>query len=302
MNTLHHGVAMCLYRLLFISVFSISVLHAHPAIDSRLQQINRQLSARPDDAELLVTRGNLYLEHGEADKALQDLTRATTREPTLGAAWFSRARIELQLGKPEQAMTSNSLFLKLHSPLSTPPSPAQIGGLFQQGAIYEALGNPTAAASSYQQAVEGNPNATPEQYLLLIDALQNSQQQDAALLTIEVAIQVHGELPQLLETAASIEAERQRPAKALHWLDRLLQQPQRHEYLLLRKARIQRAMGDEAAAQASLEAALQAVNTLPKPRRYSEATLALEQEILTEKAGQPQSARPAGTTSALPDK
>ncbi len=274
-------------------LLTTSTLHAHPSIDLRLEHINARLTAQPDDAELLTDRGNAYLEHDEKQLALDDLTRATAREPTLGSAWYYRARTELAMGKFDDALTSNSRLIALYSGQSN--SQALIGGLFQQGEIYVASGQPKRAAESYQQAISAEHNTSPEHYLQFIDALQQSQQYDAAIKAVQAAIQAHGNLPQILEKAADIELAHHRPAAALHWLDTLLEQPQRHEYLLLRKARIQRGMNDEAAAQASLEAALKAIQSLPKTQRYNEATLTLEQEIQREKTTAPSTAITAET-------
>lgn len=280
---MNKNLALQTTRLLLI-LFSLAftgVLQAHPALESRLKAINAQLQKQPGDAELLLSRGNLYLEHGEPEMALTDLQQATAREPTLSEAWFTRARIEAELGKTEEALHSNSTFLALLQKDSA--SPAFVNGLVQQGDIYRAASGPAEAARSYQRAIEASAKPTPEQYLLLAETRQQNQEYDAAIKSIELAIQQHGELPQLLEKATAIELARQNPQAALGWLDRLLLQPQRHEYVLLEKARIQRSMHDETGAQTSLDAALQAIEALPKTRRYSEATLSLEKVILHEK-------------------
>lgn len=286
---------------IFFSIMALFFLNttliAHPVIDEHIDQITVKLAKQPHDAELLVDRGALYLEHGELDKALRDFTAATTREPKLGSAWYSRAQAELALGNTDAAFASNAAFLALHSQNNN--MLARIHGLFQQGDIYQVIAKPVAAANSYQQAITASSHASPEQYLQLINALQQSHQDDKAIETINHAIQANGELPQLLEKACDIELAREKPAEAIQWLDKLLLKPQRHEYLLLRKARIQREqLHDEAAAQASLDAALRAIENLPKTRRYSEATLTLEQEIQQTKLGNPNptTSQPAAVT------
>jgi tetratricopeptide (TPR) repeat protein len=271
--------------ILCISIWLLgnTVAMAHPAIEEHIEQLSAKLAKQPNDAELLVDRGSLYLEHSAFDNALRDFTVATTREPKLGIAWFSRAQVELAMGNTDAAFTSNAAFLKLHS--QDINTLARIHGLFQQGDIYMAAAKPTEAAKSYQQAITASSHASPEQYLQLINALQQSRQNDKAIETIGHAIQANGELPQLLEKACDIELAQQKPTAAIQWLDKLLLQPQRHEYLLLRKGLIQRDMHDETAAQQSFDAALQAIEALPKTRRYSEATLTLEHNIEQAKDG-----------------
>lgn len=287
-KTIAHQKAALLLLLLSLACSGIS--QAHPALESRLKSINAQLQKQPGDAELLLSRGNLYLEHGEPEMALPDLQQATLREPTLSEAWFTRARIEAELGKTEEALHSNSTFLTLLQ--QAPASAAVVSGLVQQGDIYRAASRPAEAARSYQRAIAASAKPTPEQYLLLAETQQQNKEYDAAIQSIELAIKQQGDLPQLLEKATAIELARQNPQAALVWLDRLLLQQQRHEYLLLDKARIQRSIPDERSAQASLDAALLAIESLPKTRRYSEATLSLEKAILHEKA--------AGKPDAIP--
>lgn len=254
----------------------------HPAIDRQLAGVNAQLQQQPDDAEALVARGRLYLEHGEPARAAADFSRATTLEPKLGDAWYWRAETEQRQGQAAAALASNARFLALH-PDSPEHRAARARGEFQCGSLHLAAQQATEAARCLHAALGRGP-AAPEQHLLYIRSLRASQQPDAALAAITDALAAHGDLPQLLDEAVAIERDRGRPAEALRWLDRALQQPHRREYRWLEKAQLQEQQGDTAGARRSLDAAEAALAALPPAKRHSQASETLAGQVRAARA------------------
>ena len=255
---------------------------AHPEIEHQLEAVNLRLARQADDAELLVQRGRLYIERADNRKALQDLAKASAIEPTLGEAWYWRAAAEMQLQQLDDATSSNQALIRLlrknpgnHSALAR--------GYFQCGDIMMAAGKPEQAASCFRQAVSLG-KASPEQHIRLITSLRASAQPAAAIAAVEEAVRLHGELPQLLDIAIDIESERQHYREAIAWTDRALRQPHRRPWLLLRKAGLQQSLQEPAAAQQSLQAALDAINAMPPAKRHSQAVLELEQQIRQQQA------------------
>lgn len=254
----------------------------HPAIEHQLEAVNAQLKKQPDDAELLISLGKLYLEYGDNAKALEHFSHATALEPTLGDAWYWKAQSDKNLQHFNDALKDNQHFMQLYirHPADNINQAALSRGYFQCGDILMGMNKPADAATCYQNGISNNDHASPEQYLLLINSLRASSQSDAAIKAVENAIHTHGELPQLLlAIAEEIETERQHFQAALRWLDRALQKPYRHEYLLLQKAQLQRSMHDEKGAQQSLQAALDAITALPLTKQHSQATLEQEKKI-----------------------
>lgn len=253
----------------------------HPAIEHQMEAVNAQLARQPNDAELLVAMGKLYLEYGDNAKALKQFSHATALEPTLGDAWYWEAQSEKNLQHFNDALKSNQRFMQLYTqnPAEKINQAALSRGYFQCGDILMGMKKPADAATCYQNGISNNDHASPEQYLLLINSLRASSQSDAAIKAVENAIHTHGELPQLLAIAEEIETERHHFQAALRWLDRALQKPYRHEYLLLQKAQLQRSMHDEKGAQQSLQSALDAITALPLTKQHSQATLEQEKKI-----------------------
>lgn len=249
---------------------------AHEAIERQISAVNIRMSAAPEDAELLLARGRLYLEHGEDKKGLDDLSRATTLEKNLADAWYWRANAEMHLGQFDTARQSNLTFIALLQ--NTDNTKAMARGYLQCGDIQKSAKKPREAAACYQRAIASG-GASPEQYLLYIDSLRSSNQSDAALEATVHALEAHGDLPQLLDAGIAIETGRKNYTAAIQWIDRALQQPNRHEYLLLQKAELQRLQHDETGAQQSLQAALAAINALPAAKRHNQATREIEHRI-----------------------
>lgn len=262
-----------------ITLSSDTVL-GHQAVEDRLREVNKALAQSPDDAELLLQRGKLQFEHGEYTPALQDLVMATQREDNLCEAWTIRATVESRLKQINEALNSNDRFTHCIRNSASPTMRSQAN--LQRGDILSAAGRPKEAAASYQQSLLPGSNSPPEVWLKATQALVDSQQPDAAIKTLERAINAYGELPQLLEQAVQIERARRNTPAALQWLDRQLKQPTRHEYIYLEKARLQHGIGDKPAAFSSLQQAQKALDALPKAHRYSQAALQVQQAIQQE--------------------
>src|SRR5262245_22519804 len=81
--------------------------------DEAIRLVTAELAARPDDADALQLRADLYMVANQPDKALTDLTRVIQKDPKAARAIDRRGDVYLKTGKMAEAIADFDRYLEL---------------------------------------------------------------------------------------------------------------------------------------------------------------------------------------------
>ena len=91
------------------SLGNVEIFHRQGLPD----ELNDSVSVEPLDAKGFTYRGGFWLETGELDKALEDYTEATRRDPTYAHAYLNRATTWMRRGDLDAAIRDYSTAIRL---------------------------------------------------------------------------------------------------------------------------------------------------------------------------------------------
>ena len=114
-----------------------------------LEDFNKAIALRPDDAEAYYNRGLLYQSEKQHEFAIEDFTDGQRSDPATGRT-AARPRAELsRAGKAKEAAAD------LDEAVQADPQTLQ--AWMTRGLAYERLGDKTKAAGSYGRAINLRP-------------------------------------------------------------------------------------------------------------------------------------------------
>lgn len=135
-----------------------------------LNEYNRLLASRPDDAVLLSRMGKTAYFNGDRLPALGLLNRATLSDPTRLDAYQTKIRILMDLGRTEEALAASDSTLWMgEDPVS----------YFLQGQVNEMLGEPQKAEWAYIKAIRLKPDYQEAYKALIMLQISMGKTEDA---------------------------------------------------------------------------------------------------------------------------
>ncbi len=138
-----------------LCLLSVSVW-AHPDLLAQIEALDARLQQQPEDAELLMRRGDLYRRHEDYAAARRDFAAARQAQPELPLLDFYQGRLALETG--EASLASSLLNRYLAS------QPQHAGAWVLLAEAEWAQQQPVVAAGHYQQAITRSPTPTPALY------------------------------------------------------------------------------------------------------------------------------------------
>lgn len=240
----------------------------HPEIEAALQHLNPLIAAAPDDARLLLRRGELYARHEDWIAAEANLLRAAELDP--GCPGLARTRGALALSRRHYREALD------HLSAAVAAQPGDAEALILRARVHRALGHPAAARADLGRALALVAEPRPELYLEFA-ALQPSA--PAAIATLDAAIARIGPALTLHLRALELEEGAGLIAAALARLETLATLSERRELWLKRRGDLLAHAGRFAESRAAYAAALAAIRALPDWLRQSEDTAQLAAEL-----------------------
>ncbi|MCH7224772.1 tetratricopeptide repeat protein [Haloferula sp. A504] len=179
--------------LLLVALWPTSV-SGHGSVHERLAAVEEGLAKSPQDVSLLLQRARLHHEHGDHDKALEDLHAVGRIDPGCGDRWLLEARIQLALEKPESALEAiEQLLVK---------EPQSLAGLSLRGQILEALGRNAEAIRDAREVLKQAPEPSLRDHLRLIQLLETHGEAADVAAAFSAARGAVGDFPVLLQRQA----------------------------------------------------------------------------------------------------
>jgi tetratricopeptide (TPR) repeat protein len=231
------------------------------------------IAKQPGNADLYLSRGDLYRSSQEWDRAQADYDYAYRLNPKLEVVDFLRGRLFVEANWPVSGKVSLDKFLARQS--------NHVEALVTRARAFAKLEDRLAASQDYTRAIQLSPTSPVELYLERAQTLagKGGEYGKEALPGLDEAIQKLGPLVTLELAALEIEVAQKQYDGALSRIDAIAARSPRKETWLARKGDILRQAGRQEEARAAYQAALNAMDSLPPTRRNVPATVDLQKHI-----------------------
>lgn len=249
---------------------------AHPDLDVQIQIVSALIAEGPT-AQLHLRRGELYRQHAEFERALQDLAVAEKLAPTLNAVRLCRAQTLVDARRFAAALPPIDQFLSVEE--------GNAKARLVRARVLAELHRPEEALRDYDAALRLAPDSGPEIYVERAAVCELLRRPADALATLERGMARIGEVPGLQMPALELELRLQRHADALRRIERMLATAERKESWHVRRAQCLAAMGRVEEARAAYSDARDALARLPSTLRATQAMRELEASIGTALTG-----------------
>jgi tetratricopeptide (TPR) repeat protein len=224
-----------------------STLVAHPDTPRRLEEVARELEARPGAPDLLYRRGCLLLdeEYANYPQALRDLTAALAA-PGITDARLFRATALLRLGDHARALADLDAYIRA--------APEDVRGYEGRFEARLAAGRKRDALADLRSALHIQPRA--DLYSRLAGLQHEDGDPSGAIATYEEGIARLGRPVELMVALVDTAVRSRVTAKALEWLAVLEAEGGRRERWRLVRAEVLEQAGRAAEARAAYQEVL----------------------------------------------
>jgi tetratricopeptide (TPR) repeat protein len=205
----------------------------HTDLQVQIESLDARLLVTPNDADLLIKRGDLHRRHQDYSAAARDFSAARDLQPDYPLLDFYQGRLLLESGQVSEADRMLSQYLTSH--------PEHAAAWSLRAAARLDLGQPVKAAQDYGKAILHSGNPAPTLYYSQARALVEGGKEllgQARLVTDAGLAQFPGEVS-LLGLGTDIALAEGLPGAAQQYLDRLpaklLDLPQWRNRLLIKQ-------------------------------------------------------------------
>jgi predicted Zn-dependent protease len=264
--------------LLLALLLTAQLAWAHGAVHEQIESLDARIARKPDNAELYLQRGRLFLEDRHFDEAVEDFRRGLQIDPQLRAAHYFLGDALLRSGDAAGGEREARAFL---AALGAEDRGGLMRGYRLLGQSLLEQGRSVDAAGAFRTALGHAPEPDPAHYRECAAAYlaAGPAQRETALEILDEGLVRLGPLPALQEMAIEIELQAGRPDGAVKRLDALIARGQGRELWLQRKGEVLLQSGRRGEARQAFDAALAAIEALPSTRRNTRALRELEREV-----------------------
>ena len=264
---------------LVLSPLLATPVESHEDIEIQVAEITRRLSGDPENAILLLRRGELHRLHRDWSAALSDYRSAIELDPDLRIVHLSIGRLFLDADLPAPALVTLDRFI------AAVPEHAEAHLL--RARTFLKLERRLAAAAEFTRGIDlgwthpGSRGPRPDDYLDRARALASAggEHIDAALRGLDDGARKLGGAISLQLLALDIEVGHRRWDAALERLSVIEALSPRKEKWLARRGEVLLDAGRPREAREALESALEAIDALPDHCRATRAVSELAARI-----------------------
>ncbi|HEX5886893.1 MAG TPA: tetratricopeptide repeat protein [Pyrinomonadaceae bacterium] len=246
-----------------------SFARAHEGLHEQIVAITAKIKRDPKNASLYLQRGELHRLHRDWARASADYDRAARLQPDLKIVDLARGKMFFESGRLQRAKFTLDRFLR--------NQPNHFEGLITRARVLAKLGAHSDAVNAFTQALAASPVPDPELYIERAQVLAGDEQRASEALTgLDEGIQKLGPLVTLQQAAIDLELRRRNYDGALSRVDLIAAQSERKEAWLVRRGELLKLAGRDEEARAAFNAALVAIESLPRELRQSRTVAALQ--------------------------
>jgi tetratricopeptide (TPR) repeat protein len=254
-----------MFGLVFVLLAALSPAAAHEGLHEQIAQVTKQIQAEPRNAEIYLKRAELYRLHEEGSRALQDYSRAEQLNPALFVVDLGRGKLFPAARSPRPALAALNRFL------ARPPEHHE--ALLTRARVFAQTKRTREALEDYRRVLANARE--PEIYLERARVCAAAGRLAEAVRSLDEG----GATVSLQLAALDYELEQKLYKDALRRLERLTTAAPRRETWLARRGAILLQARRPREARDAFREALDALETLPPPRRYVRANQELEKQI-----------------------
>lgn len=245
----------------------------HGDTHEQIEVLSALLKQNPDHVASLLERADIYRKHRDFDEALEDLNRVRSLSPTSSAVHYLTGLTLLEHGKFNEAETALQIYIGR--------SPSSPRGHLALAKVYTQQKRHLDAAQAYELAIENQSTPTPDYYLARAYAYKEAGKPylSQALEGLEEGIALMGPLVTFQRLAIDIEIVQGNHQSAIDRVDTILQDVDRKETWLVRKAKVLSSIGRKEEAKQQFLLAERSIELLPKRTRTSPAIRDLRKTI-----------------------
>ncbi len=249
------------------------LLSAEFDLRQQLIDLNERIAKEPRQAELYVSRGDLYRAQRKWDAAQADYDYASALNSKLEIVDFCRGRMFLEADWPMSAKLALDRFLSKQS--------NHLEALILRARTLTKLESRIAAVRDYTRAIQVSTESRPELYVERAQTLaaEGGAHVKKALQGLDEGLKKLGPIVALQLGAIDIELAQKNYDGALTRLETAAAASPRKETWLARKGDILQQAGRSDQARNAFKAALDAIGRLPADRRNVPAILELQERI-----------------------
>jgi len=233
---------------------------AHGPGEERIEEISALLAEQGDQGFLYADRGRVYMDNQHWQEAMEDFNKAALLDPGYVEYDLDRARLAYSAGDYFRALDFINLYLLRHETATE--------ALLIHARSYRELGQYRLAVISYEKALASRSiagaRASPEWYVEFAETLILTGEKDRALQILQQGIERLGTIGVFQVMAVDLEVSLGRYDAALKRIDQLLNQSQRKDLWLARRADILFRAGRREEAEKSYRQAWAALQQLPQ--------------------------------------
>lgn len=186
---------------------------AHTDLELQIAELSRQLADAPDNAALLIKRGDLYRRHEEYGAAAQDFAAARKANPDDPRIDFHEGRLALETGDAQRARELLNQYLAL--------APGNGAAWVLLGQAELNLKQPLDAAQSFSRAIDLSARPSPQLFRLQVLALVAERRLETAREAVDEALAIWPHQVNLIGLATDVSLAQNDPAQAEAYLRRL---------------------------------------------------------------------------------
>jgi tetratricopeptide (TPR) repeat protein len=240
-----------LFFAIVLAIFSV-FCSAQAMAEDEAAELTALLAKEPNRVDLLKQRAVVFRLEGMGNDSLADLNRARQLDPNDREVLLQRGLTLSALRRDAEAEAELTAFLKLESGV------AQAVALMERGSIRARTGRPDLAIADLTAAIGVRPAL--DLYLARGNLQESTGQSGAAAAGYQEAIARLGPVPALTEALLRVQTAQGQYQSALSVVDQQLARAPVKTTLLLRRAEILSASGQEAQAQTEISKAFDEAN------------------------------------------
>ena len=244
---------------LVVTCYLAPSLFAHPGTHEQLTQLNARLRKDPDNAELLLRRGEAHRVHRDWKAAETDYSRAGELAPALAWVDLCRGRMLLEADRPQEALEFLERFLVAQA--------EHVEARVFHARALSAVGRRKEAAIEYTRALDVARRPLPEYYIERTKVLTEVGEVSAALRGLDEGIEKLGRPIALELHAIGLEREIGAYEAALGRVERISETSTNKPRWLVERGDILVAAGRWEEGLDAYRSTLATIDALPAKRR-----------------------------------
>lgn len=258
---------------LLLALFAPLRVGAHADMLLQIDEVSKEISKDPANAELYLRRSQLRREHAEYETSYADIEKAFFLAPQLPTIDLMRGRLFLDWGWPLSARACLDRFLGRQ--------PKHVDALVLRARALSRLNQRRAAVVDYDLALKLSTEPGPDLFVERAQLLMTEEraQWAEAVRGLDDGLQRLGPLVTLQLFAIDAELKLKNYDGALARVDKVAERSPRKETWLARRGEILVQAGRPDEARRAYESALAALQTLPPTRRNVPAMQELSKRI-----------------------